>query len=152
MANEKNFKLGAAIAIRYQAPNAVTGLAPVAEIFDETGAKDLVNFPDVVLTEIGATGRYVGSYVPDADGEWLIQINDGTGKGKVIIAHSCGSWNIHEIGQAMAKDSTVAKDATVAKAADLANLDGDVVAVKAVVDSIQSDIDSLEVSSPPMVV
>jgi len=148
----------------------------VAEIFDETGAKDLVNFPDVVLTEIGATGRYVGSYVPDADGEWLIQINDGTGKGKVIIAHSCGSWNIHEIGQAMAKDSTVAKDATVAKdstvakdatvakdstvakdatvakAADLANLDGDVVAVKAVVDSIQSDIDSLEVSSPPMVV
>ena len=156
MANETNYKLNSAIAVRYQAPSAATGLTPVMEIYDETSAKDLVNFPNVEMTELGATGRYVGSFTPDAKGEWLVMIHDGTGKGKVVKSFSVGDYSLQAIGETVALNATVAKEATVAKAADLAALAGvaalDATVAKAAdLAALQADIDALEVSSPPMV-
>lgn len=69
-------------------------------IFDETLSKDITNFPDVTMTEIATTtGRYTGSFTPDIQGEWVVMISYGTGKGKIVKQYSVGGFNIDSIGQ-----------------------------------------------------
>ena len=95
---EKNYKVDEEIKVVYQAPGAATGQVVTMEIYDEAGAKDPVDFPDVVMTEVGATGRYRGSFTPDDAGEWEIQIALASGDGQVVQQYSVGSYNVDAVG------------------------------------------------------
>ena len=99
---QKNFKINEVIDVIYQAPGATTGKTVTMEIYDESGAKDLIDFPDVTMAEIVATGRYQGSFTPDAEGEWIIHIALSTGDGKIVKQYSVGQQNINSIGAIVA--------------------------------------------------
>ena len=94
------YKVSEAIQVTYQAINAVSALTTlVMEIYDETGAKDVGNFPDVVMAEVGSSGRYTGTFTPDAEGVWIIQIeNTADGSGKVVRQFEVGAENVASIG------------------------------------------------------
>ena len=95
----KNYAIDEAIQVTYQIDGAKSGETVTIEIFDETGAKDPVNFPDATMVEILTTGRYGGSFTPDAQGEWIIMISYGSGKGKLVKQYSVGGYNLDDIGQ-----------------------------------------------------
>lgn len=97
------YKINEVIEITYQASNATSGLTDVTmEVYDELGAKDVVNFPDVTMTEIGATGRYKGSFTPDVAGKWRVMINSITKKGQMVKDYDVVSHNIDEVGGTVA--------------------------------------------------
>ena len=152
------FKTEEVIDVTYQATKATTGLVDVTmEIYDETRAKDGVNFPDVTMTEIGATGRYYGSFTPDAEGVWTVMIDSSTKSGKVVKVYLVVAHNIDSIGDAIAALNNL----SAADVNALADYDGP---TKAELDAAElairgADNDTLEtlsdqiddVSSPPMV-
>lgn len=111
------YKVGEVIEVTYQATKSQSGLTDVTmEIYDETGAKDIGNFPDVVLTEIISTGRYKGSFTPDVEGKWRIMINSTSKSGKMVRDFDVIGHNIDAVGDAVATvDTNMAKDITVAK-------------------------------------
>jgi hypothetical protein len=93
------YAVGQVIEVTYQASASQTGLTDVImEIYDEARAKDLVNFPDVTMTEIGVTGRYYGTFTPDAVGKWRAMINSVTKPGKIIKDFGVVAHNIDSIG------------------------------------------------------
>jgi len=94
----KNYAVNEVIDVVYQPDNTKSGETVTMEIFDETGAKDPVNFPDVVLAEILITGRYKGSFTPDVVGEWVIMVSYGSGKGKIVKQYSVGGYNLDDVG------------------------------------------------------
>ncbi len=94
----KNYKVSEAIQVTYQTDGAKTGETVTMEIFDETGSKDIINFPDVTMTEIDTTGRYSGSFTPDVEGEWVVMISYSTGKGKIVKQYSVGGYNLNDVG------------------------------------------------------
>ena len=96
--SDKTFKVGEEISVVYQAPGSATGKIVNMEIYDETGVKDLVGFPDVMLAEVGATGKYRGSFTPDAEGNWEIHVALSTGAGKIVKQYSVGGYNLAGIG------------------------------------------------------
>ena len=73
--------LGKPIRIEYQPAGGSTGLTVGYEILDETGVKDIVNYPDALLAEIVlAVGSiYQGEFTPDAVGTWTVRIADSAG-------------------------------------------------------------------------
>jgi hypothetical protein len=94
------FKVDEVIEVTYQATASTTGLVDVTmEIYDETGAKDGVNFPDVVMTEIGASGRYKGQFTPDQQGKWRVMIDSATKPGKLVKDYDVVGHNSHSIGE-----------------------------------------------------
>lgn len=95
---KKNYKVGEEIRVVYQAPGAATGETVTMEIYDETGAKDVVNFPDVTMTEVGTKGRYRGTFTPDVEGEWEIQIALSSGDGGIVKQYSVGGYNVDGVG------------------------------------------------------
>lgn len=96
--SDKTFKVGEEISVVYQAPGSTSDEIVNMEIYDETGVKDSVNFPDVVLVEVGITGKYRGSFTPDAEGNWEIHISLSTGAGKIVKQYSVGGYNLAGIG------------------------------------------------------
>lgn len=81
------YKVGKAIELVYQATKSQTGLTDVTMvIYDETHALDGTNFPDVTMTELGSTGRYYGSFTPDAVGHWTVLVDSATKTGPVVKA------------------------------------------------------------------
>jgi len=97
------FKVGELIEVTYQAAKLTTGLTDVTMvIYDETKALDGVNFPDVVLTEIGVTGRYYGSFTPDAEGFWNVMINSATKSSPVPKQFMVTAHNLDSVGDAIA--------------------------------------------------
>jgi len=97
------YKTGEAIDVTYQATKATSGLIDVTmEIYDETRALDGVNFPDITMTEIGSTGRYYGSFTPDAEGVWSVMLDSATKSGKVVKTFLVVAHNIDSIGDAIA--------------------------------------------------
>jgi hypothetical protein len=102
----KDHKVNEAIRIVYQPDGAKTGETVTTEIFDETGAKDVVNFPDLVHTEIGTTGRYEGQFTPDTEGNWTTMTSYSSGKGKVVRNYSVGGYNVDSIGTIVDEIST----------------------------------------------
>jgi len=161
--SQGNYKIGELIEVTYQASNALSGLTDVKmEIYDETGAKDVGNFPDVTMTEIGSTGRYKGSFTPDAEGKWRVMVNSASHIGKMVKDYDVVAHNIDSIGDAvgtvnseMAKDVTVAKDSTVAKDATVAK-DSTVakdatVAKEATLNAVSTKIDGITYNAPPMI-
>ena len=97
---EKNYPVNEAIQVTYQADKAATGKTVTMEIFLPGGTKDEVNFPDVTMTELSTTGRYVGSFTPDAQGEWIIMCH-AEGKGQTVKQYSVGTHNISDVGEAV---------------------------------------------------
>ena len=95
----KNYAVNENIKIVYQTDGAKSGEIVTIEIFDETGAKDPIDFPDVVMTEILTSGRYEGIFTPDVQGEWVIMISYGSGKGKLVKQYSVGGYNLDDVGQ-----------------------------------------------------
>ena len=95
---QKNYKVGTEINVVYQAPNATTGQVVTMEIYDEAGLKDPVDFPDVIMVEVGTKGRYRGSFTPDAEGEWENHISLAGGDGQVVKQFSVGGFNISGVG------------------------------------------------------
>jgi hypothetical protein len=92
------FKTGEAIDVTYQAAKLTTGLTDVVmKIYDETRVLDGVNFPDVTMTEIGATGRYYGSFTPDAAGVWTIFVNSVTKSSPVVKTFLVCTANLESI-------------------------------------------------------
>lgn len=157
------YKTGEVIDVTYQATKATTGLIDVTmEIYDESRAKDGVNFPDVTMTEIGATGRYYGSFTPDAEGVWTVMIDSATKSGKIVKTFLVVGHNIDSIGDAIAAlNNLSAADVNTEVDTALADYDGP---TKAELDAAElairgADSDTLEtlsdqlddVSSPPMV-
>lgn len=101
-----NYKINEEIEVTYQALNSQTGLTITMEIFDATHEKDTPNFPDVVMTEIGATGRYYGVFTPDVEGRWTIEIVDENGTGKVVKQFAVAGHDIDSVGDAVANIPT----------------------------------------------
>jgi hypothetical protein len=119
------YKIGEVIEVTYQATKSTTGLVDVTmEIYDETHTKDVITFPDIIMTEIGTTGRYYGSFTPDVEGVWNVTINSVTKKGEVVKQYAVVGYNIDAVGDAI-------------------NV------VDGKVDSIDVKVDALE--SPPMI-
>ncbi len=161
---DKAYKVGEAIEVVYQAGNAKTGATVNMEVYDE--AHIIVEGGPIVLTELGASGRYYGPFVPDAEGEWSVQIQESDGTGKVTKAFSVGSHNVKDIGASV---DTIENDVTtlgtnlgvtegkvdtVSSKADTTHTKVD--AVDAKIDTLDSSIVTLDgkvggLDSPPMV-
>jgi len=132
------------------------------KIYDESRAQDLVNFPNVTMTEIGATGRYYGSFTPDAEGIWTVMINSATKPGEIVKIFAVTAHNIDSIGDTIAALNNLSA-AQVNAAVDTALADYDA-PTKAELDiteanirgadsdtlkSLSDQIDSVE--GPPMI-
>jgi len=129
MAN-KNFKVNESIKVVYQGKGVQSGLTVTMKVFDETDTEVVLVSPAGVLLERGSSGRYVGSFTPDAEGDWSIEISDSAG-GEVVKHYSVGQFNIQDVGADVAT--------TEAKVDDLA----------VEVDEVKSAVNNIQ--SPPMV-
>lgn len=96
---EKNYKVDEVINVEYNTDGFKSGETVIMEIFDESLAKDLVDFVDVTMFERDTSGIYDGSFTPDAQGEWLVLCYYGSGKGKKIKKFSVGGYNLDDVGQ-----------------------------------------------------
>jgi len=96
---KKNYAVGESINVEYNPDKFKSGQTVIMEIFDETFAKDIVNFPDVTMVERGTLGIYDGSFTPDAQGDWLVLCFYGSGNGKRIKKFSVGGYNLDIVGQ-----------------------------------------------------
>jgi len=69
------------IRVEYQPAGGTAGLTVGMEILDETGEKDIVNFPDILFTEFPLVGgsMYRGELIPDVVGTWTVHIADSLG-------------------------------------------------------------------------
>ena len=96
------YKTGEVVDVTYQAAKLTTGLSDVTmKIYDETRAQDLGNFPDVTMTEIGATGRYYGSFTPDAVGVWMVLVDSTTKSSPVVKTFVVCSANLDSIASSI---------------------------------------------------
>lgn len=133
------YKSGEIIDVTYQATKATAGLTDVTmQIYDESRALDGVNFPDVTMTEIGSTGRYYGSFTPDAEGVWTVMIDSATKSGKVVKTFLVVGHNIDSIGDAIAAlNNLSAAEVNTEVDTALADYDGP---TKAELDTAESNI------------
>lgn len=69
------------IRVEYQPVAGTAGLTVGVEYFDETGEKDLVNYPDALLIEkiLVGSSMYRIDFTPDAVGTWTVHIADSAG-------------------------------------------------------------------------
>lgn len=96
-------KINEIIEVTYQAAGSTIELTDVTmEIFDETGAQDTANFPNVIMVEISGTGRYKGPFTPDAEGKWRVMINSATKEGKIVKDFDIVAHNVDSVGDAIA--------------------------------------------------
>lgn len=98
------YKIGEEIEVTYQVVGTTSGLDDVImEIYDETGVKDTNDFPDVTMIEIESTGRYKGSFTPDAEGKWRVMVSSVAKKGKMVKDYDVIAYNMDSIGGLMAR-------------------------------------------------
>lgn len=93
------YKIDEAIEVFYQAPNALSGKIVQMQVYDGTHAAYGVL---LTLTEIGASGRYYGTFTPDAEGNWAVTIQVDNGTGKVIKHYPVVGHNIDSVGDSLA--------------------------------------------------
>jgi len=93
---EKNFKIGESIEVQYQAGNGDSGLTIKMRVVKPD--KSYVPGDPVVLTEVGNSGRYWASFVPNIIGDWSVQVEKADGTGKVTRAFSVGDYHIEDLG------------------------------------------------------
>lgn len=129
------YKVGEIIEVTYQASGATSGLTDVTmKIYDETGAQDLINFPDIVMIEIGATGRYYGSFTPDVEGKWRVMVDSSTKKGDMAKDYDVIGHNIDSIG-----------DSIITSESNIRGTDSDTLK------TLSDQIDVLPQTSPPLI-
>ena len=143
----QDYVVDGVIRVVYQAPSSVSGLLDVTMvIYDETGALDGVDFPDVIMTEVGTTGKYRGSFTPDTPGEWEVHIAHTSGTlGKSIKQFSVGGFNLDAVGTLVTSNEAaiVAVDAVV-----------DSILLEVTANSIQlTDIENAvnDIDTPPVI-
>jgi len=83
---ERKFKVGETIEILYQAAWAPSDITVNMEIYYEN--KKLVSDSPIALTELGNSGRYYGEFIPDAPGEWSVQVEKSDGTGRTVKTFS----------------------------------------------------------------
>lgn len=84
--------------VRYQAPGGQSGLTTVQ--MNVYKPDDTLDAPQsVVLTEIGSTGRYKGSFIAD-EPNWSVHIADGAG-GKAVRLFDKAMWDSHGVADAV---------------------------------------------------
>lgn len=103
---KRNYKVGDEIKVVYQAPGRESGATVTMTIYDEAGALDPINFPDVVMSEVASTGRYRGSFTPDNEGEWEVSISLPGEVGSIIKQYSVGGYSLDGIGDIVTGIST----------------------------------------------
>jgi len=155
------YKVNEVIEVTYQSSGSVSGLTDVTmEIYDETRAKDGVNFPDVTMTEIGSTGRYYGTFTPDAAGKWRVMVDSATKPGKLVKDYDIVAHNIDSIGNAVdgLNDISTTQVATeletydAAKKAELDTTESNIRGADSdTLKTISDQIDNLPQTSPPMI-
>jgi len=96
---ERNFSINEAIEVQYQAGNGESGLTIQMKIVKPD--KTFVSDTPIILTEIGNSGRYYGSFVPDSIGEWSVQVQRSDGSGKLTKAFSVGATNVQGLGDTL---------------------------------------------------
>jgi len=95
------YKVDEAIQVTYKSKKSVTGLTVKLDVFDETGTLDATK-SIAAMAEPNTDGVYVGTFTPDAQGEWLVYVyEDGKADEKVIEQYSVGGYNLDDIGQAL---------------------------------------------------
>lgn len=94
-----DYKTDEVIEVFYQAPNALSGKIIQMQVYDETHAA--MGVP-LTLAEIGATGRYYGTFTPTAEGNWAVTIQVDNGTGKVIKHYPVVGHNVDSIGDSLA--------------------------------------------------
>lgn len=154
---QKSYKVGEAIEVVYQALNAKSASTIHMEIYDETHT--LVVGGPIVLMELGASGRYYGSFIPDEVGEWTVEIQESDGTGKVVKAFSVGTKNIQDLGagiDSIQNDTTTlgTNVGVVEGKVDTAHtkidgVDAKIIALDADIDAIAVQVAGLQ--SPPMI-
>ena len=103
---ERNYKVGEAVPVLYQAPNAETGLTVYADILIPGDHPDS-NFPRVTLLERGHdTGTYYGEFTPDEQGEWQAICYKDDGDGQVTKRYSVGAHDVHSVGEGVGSVAT----------------------------------------------
>ena len=95
-------EIGKSVDITYHSQKHTSGLTDVtAQIYDESRALDPVNFPDVVLIEIGTTGIYYGSFTPDAAGIWTVQVDSATKSDPAEFTIQVGNYDLDSLGSTL---------------------------------------------------
>jgi len=92
-------KVNETIKVLYQASGGDAGLTVTMEIFDETGYKDEINFPDVVMEEVPIAGSsmYVANFTPDVKGNWAVHCFLPDGVGSTIKSYLVSEFDIDDI-------------------------------------------------------
>ena len=105
--SEPVYKVGREIKVIYQAAGAETGKTIEMLVFDELQVQE--NFTTDIppgqsiatVPEIGTSGRYRGTFTPDVEGDWQVQLRDSVGDtGKVVKHYEIGGDDIDSIGDA----------------------------------------------------
>ena len=92
-----SYKVGVAITVIYQADKASTGETVAMDVYDEAQVLD-VGQSVVAMPEIGATGRYIDEFTPDAEGAWVVLLSDGSNKGEVVSHYAVVGHDLDSIG------------------------------------------------------
>lgn len=149
------YAINQVIEITYQASGSTSGLTDVImEIYDETRAKDGVDFPDVTMTEIGSTGRYYGTLTPDAVGKWRVMIDSATKPGKLVKDYDVTAHNIDSVGSDV--DGVKAKtDNLPADPASSTNISTSEIAIRGAdsdtLKTLSDQIDTIPTVSPALI-
>lgn len=105
--SEPIYRVNREIKVIYQASGAATGKTIEMLVLDEAQVESPLTTDTppgqsiAALTEIGASGRYRGTFTPDAQGDWQVQIRDSVADtGKVVKHYEIGGSDVDSIGDA----------------------------------------------------
>jgi len=119
------FKSGEHINLTYHSAGDVTALTPTGVVYDEGSAVHAVettalNSSLALAGHKKAGGVYMAGFEPDAEGEWTVVIDDGTGDGTAVKTYLVCGHNIDEVGDDAALAKNNADSATNAADSALA--------------------------------
>lgn len=151
------------IEVLYQAPDGETGKTINMKVIKPDHTEDATQA--AVLTEIGTTGRYYGSFQADAP-NWSCQFEDASGGGKALKLIDSSIWGILNVVTVVADIQTAVGNISTA-IGDLqtlsATMDGKLDTVGSILVAMASDLTAVatqlgdvedkidEIKSPPMV-
>ena len=123
-----NYKSGEHINLTYHSAGDVTALTPTGVVYDEGSALHTVettalNSSLALAGHKKAGGVYMGGFQPDAEGEWTIVIDDGTGDGTAVKTYLVCGHNMDEVGDDAATAKNNADSAANAAQSALAQAD-----------------------------
>jgi len=90
---KKNYEVNDPTPVIFKATKNATAVN--MDVFDEVSVLDAAQSGP--MTQIGSSNRWQGSFTPDAEGDWSIEITDNLG-GEAIKHYSVGNYNVNSIG------------------------------------------------------